>query len=173
MKHNFKPYLNPIFIETGSYVGDGIRAALNAGFERVISIELSEYYYIYCREKIQDERVTLLHGDSILVLPEVLKNINERCTFWLDGHYMSDPRTGNGIKAVPLWEELQAIAKHHIKGHTILIDDMRLLRAHDAEWKDLEYCICDVEELIYTINPAYKISYDRGVVANDILIAQI
>jgi len=173
MKHDFKPYLSPIFIETGSYIGDGIKAALNAGFERVISIELSEYYYIYCREKIRDERVTLLHGDSILVLPQVLKDIKERCTFWLDGHFMTDPRTGSGIKIVPLWEELQVIAKHHIKNHTILIDDIRLLRTHTAEWTHLEYCVCDIEELIHSINPEYKISYDHGVEMDDILIAQV
>jgi hypothetical protein len=173
MKHDFQSYKNAIFIESGSYVGAGIRAALNAGFERVISIELSEYYYIFCKETIHDERVELHLGDSLIKLPEILSTINEPCTFWLDGHYMSDPRTGCGLKAVPLMEELQIIALHPIKTHTILIDDMRLLRNHEAEWEDLPYSIDDIEKVIYRINPFYEISYDFGVVLDDILIAQI
>ena len=172
MKHDFKPYLSPVFIETGSYIGDGIKAALKAGFERVISIELSEYYYIYCREKIHDERVTLLHGDSILVLPEVLKDINKRCTFWLDGHFCGD-YSEQGIMPVPLMEELKIIATHHIKDHILLLDDMRLLRNHEAEWKDLPYNICDIEEFIYTINSNYTIAYIDGYKKNDILVARV
>ena len=39
---NFKKYPNPVFVETGSLMGDGIQQALEAGFQKVISIELSE-----------------------------------------------------------------------------------------------------------------------------------
>jgi hypothetical protein len=70
-------------------------------------------------------------------------------------------------------EELQAIAAHPIKNHTIIIDDMRLLRNHEAEWADLPYCICDIEEFIHTINPKYTITYDKGFVSKDILIATV
>jgi hypothetical protein len=37
MKHEFKPYLNPVFIESGSYIGAGIVAAWDAGFKKIIS----------------------------------------------------------------------------------------------------------------------------------------
>ena len=178
MKHNFKPYLNPIFIETGSYIGDGIQAALRAHdkdirFEKIISIEVSKHFYDICKARFSQGKVQLYFGDSILVLPEVLKTIDKRCTFWLDAHYMGDPNTEGGMMWVPLMEELKIIAKHHIKNHTILIDDIRLLRDHEAEWKDFPYCVCDVEEFIHTINPNYKITYTFGVVAGDILIAQV
>jgi len=177
MKHDFTPYLNPIFIETGSYIGDGIQAALNSGFTQVISIEVNIYFFRRCRarfsRKFAKKYIKMYLGDSILVLPKVLKNINERCTFWLDGHYMSDPNTEGGMMPVPLMEELKIIAQHPIKNHTILIDDIRLLRDHKAEWKDLPYGVQDVENFIFSINPEYKITYDFGVVANDILIAQV
>jgi len=175
MKREFEPYPNGIFIETGSYVGMGIDGALKAGFKKIISIEVNDFFYQFCKEKYKDKRdiVHLWFGDSILVLPEVLKTINEKCTFWLDAHYMSDPRTEGGMMPVPLMEELKIIAQHHIKNHTILIDDIRMLRNHEVEWKDLPYCVCDVEEFIYTINPDYKISYDFGEVKDDILIAQV
>ena len=103
---------------------------------------------------------------------EILNGISKRCTFWLDGHFCGD-FTASGIRPVPLMEELQIIAGHHIKNHIILIDDMRLLRNKEAEWKDLPYCVCDVEEMIYSINKDYKITYDFGVVKDDILIARV
>jgi len=174
MKREFTPYLNPVFIETGSYAGWGIDAALAAGFKRIISIEVNDHFYQICKEKFAHQDEVHLHfGDSILVLPEVLKEINERCTFWLDAHYMSDPDTEGGMMPVPLMEELKIIKQHHIKNHTILIDDMRLLRAHEAEWKDLPYGVQDVEQFICIINPNYRITYTFGEVENDILIAEV
>ena len=173
MKRNFKPYLNPVFIETGTGGGDGILAALKCGFKKVISIEVDESLYQLCRGKFKlNDKVTVYLGDSIDVLPKILKGIDKRCTFWLDGHY-SGEGTGYGKEYVPLMEELKIIAQHHIKNHTLLLDDMRLLRTHTAEWKDLKYSIEDVEKMIYSINPNYKITYAFGVVPNDILIAQV
>ncbi len=173
MKHNFYPYLNSVFIESGTYGGDGVRAALNAGFKKIISIELSKYYYDLCCDRFKDEpRVQLYFGDSILVLPKILKGINERCTFWLDGHFCQD-MTACGIMPVPLMEELKIIARHSIKNHTLLLDDMRLLRTHDAEWKDLDYGTDDVEKVIRSINPKYKICYIQGFAKQDILVAEV
>ena len=174
MKRDFAPHLNPVFIETGSYAGWGIDAALAAGFEKIISIEVNDHFYQICKEKFAaNENVDLRFGDSILVLPEVLQGINERCTFWLDAHYMSDPNTAGGIIPVPLMVELKTIKRHLIKNHTILIDDIRMLRNHEVEWADLPYGVEDVEEFILSINPDYKITYTFGEVENDILIAQI
>ena len=174
MKREFAPYLNPIFIETGSYVGMGIDAALEAGFKKIISIEVNDYFYQFCKGKyLYQDKVHLWFGDSILVLPKVLKEINQRCTFWLDAHYMSDPHTEGGMMPVPLMEELKIIKQHSIKGHTILIDDIRLLRNHEAEWKDLPYDVCDVEQMIHSINSDYKITYTFGEVEHDILIAHV
>ena len=44
-KENFQKYLNDYFIETGSYMGDGIQQALDAGYKNIISIELSDKYH--------------------------------------------------------------------------------------------------------------------------------
>jgi hypothetical protein len=173
MKHNFKPYLSSIFIETGSCTGDGIQAALKSGFEYVISIEIDNSLYEECQLRFKkDKNVTLYLGDSIDILPNILKDIDVKCTFWLDGHY-SGEGTSYGKLQVPLMEELKIIAQHSIKNHTLLLDDMRLLRTHAAEWKDLPYTIQDVEKMIYSINPNYKITYGFGVAPDDILIAQI
>lgn len=174
MKRDFSDHLNPVFVETGSYAGWGIEAALAAGFAKIYSIEVNDHFYQICREKFRYHRnVHLRFGDSVLVLPKMLMGINERCTFWLDAHYMSDPNTAGGMIPVPLMEELKIIKQHPIREHTILIDDIQLLRNHEAEWADLPYGVTDVELFLQTINPRYKISYVFGEVEDDILIAEI
>lgn len=173
MKHNFKKHPNPIFIETGSYVGRGIQSAVNANFDRIISIELSNKYYNQCVNMFKNNpKVELYLGDSSMILPKILKDIDKPCTFWLDGHF-SGGDTACGNLPVPLLEELNAIKNHHIIEHTILIDDMRLLRNHLAEWKDLTYNINDIRKLLYEINPLYTISFEDGVEANDIMVAKL
>jgi hypothetical protein len=61
----FKKYLNPIFIETGSWIGDGIQQASDAGFKKIISIELSDKYYNYTTDRFsKNENVKVVLGDS-------------------------------------------------------------------------------------------------------------
>ena len=116
-------------------------AALLVGFKTIYSIELSEFYYNAYKERFKDNKqVYLIFGDFADELPKLLETINERCIFWLDGHWCGDV-SACGRNPVPLMDELLAIKKHPIKDYTILIDNMRLLRAHDSEWKDLQYII--------------------------------
>ena len=161
MKHDFKKYLNPVFIETGSYMGIGIQAAIDAGFEKIISIEKSEKYYDLCVEKFKVyPNVMLWFGDSVKWLPIALEGIFKPCTFWLDAHY-SGGDTAQG--PIPILKELELIKNHHIKGHTILIDDMRLFR---KGWEHVS------ESDILNSLKGYDISYEYGVAENDILVAR-
>lgn len=121
----FCQYLSPVFVETGSYMGDGIQQALNAGFNKVISIELSDKYHAHCQQRFMgDSRVTLVKGDSAFVLYESIKEVDDKITFWLDGHH-SCGDTALGAHWAPLIQELDQIKKHHRNDHIILIDDMR------------------------------------------------
>ena len=54
-----------------------------------------------------------------------MDKIEERCIFWLDGHY-SDGVTAEGDEITPVNTEIEVIAAHPIKNHVILIDDARL-----------------------------------------------
>lgn len=170
----FNKYPNNIFIETGSYIGDGIQQALDAGFSKVISIELSEKYYKISKERfIDNPNVEVVLGDSYQVLPDVLKDINEPITFWLDGHNSGDD-TGYGEFMVPLIQELDAIKEHIIKTHTILIDDMRLWPDVDAEQDEfIGFHKDDIFNKLFELNPEYKLSYEDGYEENDILVARV
>ena len=112
----FKKYMNPVFIETGSYIGKGIQHAIGAGFKDIYSIEIMPEYFNICSGAFAGyNNIHLLLGDSPLVLSEILNNINESVTFWLDAHI--------GGAVSPLLAELEVIRRHPIKTHTILIDD--------------------------------------------------
>ena len=157
----FKKYPNAIFIETGSCTGDGIQQALDEGFEEIYSVELLPLNYIFCSNRFKDvPEVTLVYGDSVKALEGMLSRLKVPATFWLDAH--------NGAESTPLLQELEVIKKHHIKTHTILIDDLR-------DWK-VKYHGFDTEILkkkLLEINPNYLFSLEKGYVPNDILAAKI
>ena len=157
----FGKYLKRIFIETGSNYGDGIQQALDEGFQFVYSVDIDESRYEFCRNRFKDnDKVSLILGDTVWFLQNILPIICEPVTFWLDAH------KGNGKS--PLMGELGEIAKHGIKTHTILIDDLR-------DWKK-EKCGFDTEILkkrITKINPSYKFVLEDGYVANDVLVAYV
>jgi len=162
-------YLNPFFIETGSYDGDGIQTALNVGFNNIISIELSDHFFEVCKAKfINYEEVELVLGDSSKVLGSVLGKIQDSVTFWLDGHY-SGAGTAMGDIECPLLRELELISRHPIKNHKILIDDMRLWRVNSIYGFGDE----EIRRAILKINPTYKFNYENGYVKNDILVATV
>ncbi|MGA2435367.1 MAG: hypothetical protein ABSG25_08780 [Bryobacteraceae bacterium] len=166
----FKKYFNEILIETGSFEGHGIQAALDAGFKTVYSIELSERFYNFCKNKFKDNPyVNLVFGDSSIMLKEVLKNINSKCTIFLDGHF-SGGETSKGLKNSPLIEELEAIKQHIIKNHIILIDDLR-------DWiisPDCDFNVDILKQKILEINPKYKfIIEDSPNFKQDILVGVV
>ena len=148
-----------VFVETGTHIGITTRMAVELNYEKIYTIELAKHFY-----------------ERAVRVPKLLKEITEPCLFWLDGHW-SDGDTALGPVPVPLYQELEAIAEHGIKTHTILIDDTRLM---GKEWKDVE--LLRVKELLFEINKDYKLSFEDGyldprtktkVFNKDILVAQL
>ena len=113
------------YIETGTYLGDGIKNVLN-NYEFIHSIELSDKWYEYNVEQFKNcSNVKMYLGDSKKLLPELLNNINEPMTIFLDAHY-SGGTTSFGDEEVPLLFELE-ILKNRTYNDIIIIDDCRLL----------------------------------------------
>jgi hypothetical protein len=116
-----------IFIETGTYLGDMVWAVKD-NFFRIYSIELSRELYERARKRFSKyNHISVLEGDSSEMLPEILDSVEERCLFWLDGHY-SAGITARGERETPILEELKHILAHSIEDHVILIDDARLFK---------------------------------------------
>lgn len=163
-----------VFVETGTFVGDGIQVAINAGYKKIISIEIEKKFVDMGKLRFSKyPQVNLVLGDSALILGDVIKDINEPITFWLDGHN-SGKDTGFGIKCYPLLEELDQIKLHPLKNHTIMIDDVRLWKQFDNELN-----LDNIVKKILDINPKYSFYtidghlVDGKILPDDILIAKI
>ena len=76
-----------------------------------------------------------------------------------------------GVSPCPVLGELRAIAKHAVKDHVILIDDIRYFKHGIAQWCNIT--LGDIIDGIMAINPDYWITFEPGVTENDILIAVV
>ena len=165
----FKKFPNKYFVETGSLMGTGIERALQAGFSHVYSIELSEHFFGECKKIFsKNPKVKLFLGDSGKILYEVIKDIDSPITFWLDGH-CSCGITAKGDEWSPILKELEQIKKHHIKNHTILIDDVVQFGTEYFDFVTIDQII----EKVLEINSDYKIFFIDGGFKDDILVAQV
>jgi len=161
-------YGTDYFVETGTFKGGAVKMAIEAGFSDIRSIDVDEAMYLAAVERFNnDSRVTLYHGDSLKLLSEMIADITEPITFWLDAH---DGNAGSGSVQAPLLEELRIIGEHCVKDHVILIDDVQLMGK--SFWHDVTKE--KVEEAIKKINPLYQIYYeDSRAYKRDILVAVV
>jgi hypothetical protein len=113
------------FIETGTYFGETLAYMAHQKSVHATSIELNDAYYKAAEQRFGGySNVTILHGDSGKLLPELVRQLQAPALFWLDGHY-SGGETARANLETPISAELEAILQSTVKGHVILIDDAR------------------------------------------------
>lgn len=119
------------FVESGTCQGDAT-AAMLPYVDEVYTIEAYGPLYSHSAQRFNgDPRVHLYFGDSAVLLPEILKDL-QPSVFWLDAHYSGDG-TIQLDKDTPIVAELKAIAcSTSVNFHAIVIDDARGF----GEWKD-------------------------------------
>ena len=146
-----------VLVETGTYLGDMVEAQRNK-FKKIFSIELSERLYKQAKKRFRTyPHITILYGDSGIVLNELIPTLNKPSLFWLDGHY-SEGITANGEKECPVSEELAAIFKSSFN-HTILIDDARLFNGtHDYPTMD------ELKEMIERSGKKYSLQTSDDII---------
>ena len=150
-----------IFLELGGHTGEGMQRALDAGFDKVIGIELSIDYSERIKERFfENIKVEVIQGDVELVLMDILNSINRECTIMIDAHY-SGGDLGRGLHDDPIFQVLDIIEQHNIKTHTLMVDDMR---AYDKTI---------IESNILKINNKYKLEYLEGLFPKDVLLAYL
>ena len=154
----FHAYKKRVFVETGTFGGDGIQKALDAGFTEIHSLDIDVGQIRNVRKRFKDNpNVHLYLKDSSYQLWEVIEKINEPVTFWLDAHNgFPDPNSKQ--KNTPLIEELEQIKWHPIKNHTIMIDDLHCCGTLLFDFLTRE----DIVKKVLEINPNYKISFVPG-----------
>jgi hypothetical protein len=159
-------YVNRVFVETGSLVGDGIQMALDAGFKEVRSVEYSPWNYSATVKRFADrDNVKMYSGDSAVKLWDMISGVAVPMTFWLDGHFHENTKP-EGMPMSPLLQELETISRHPMKIHTILIDDVRLFETYGLTQRQ-------VVDALKRINADYQISFEDGFIPNDIMVAQV
>ncbi len=169
LPYTFLMHRNPVFVETGTLYGEGIQTAFLSGFEEIHSIELSPKYFFAAKERYHKKENIHIHlGNSGEILYDVIKDIDQPITFWLDAQF-SGWDTAYGGKMTPILDELAQIKKHHIKDHTIIIDDVRQF----GTWYFGNITKEQIIDKLYEINPNYSISYMDGFAKDDILVAEV
>lgn len=172
----FAEYPNRIMVETGSYRGDAIQAALEAGFSEVRSIDIDPENTKFCKYRFDliprpDQKpapLKLWTGDSSDKLSEMIADINEPVTFWIDAHFQMIEGEDPGQNPFPLLLELEQIGRHPIRTHTIIVDDWHIF------YQDrVGYSKQDVKDAILKINPAYRFTMAANPVIDGILIAHL
>lgn len=120
-----------VLVETGTFKGDMVQA-MKPFFDRIYSIELSDYLYCKARQRFKrQQKVTLIHGDSATELKGVIEGLKGPALFWLDGHYSAGV-TAKGQSDTPVMKELGHIFDSSQRGHVILIDDAHLFGTDPA-----------------------------------------
>lgn len=147
-----------IFIETGTREGNTLAWAKELG-ATCLSCEVNPGLHAQAAKRFHgEEGVTLYNLDSPAFLERVLENVKKRAVFWLDAH---------GARS-PLMDELAVIARQPIKDHTILVDDVRLLR--NGRWG---ISLSEVVQALMVINRRYVLSTEDGYEPADILVARV
>jgi hypothetical protein len=167
-------------VETGTFRGGGVQAAIDSGFERVYSVELIDELYKSNVEKFSScENVTILQGESDCVLDSILPTIDSNILFWLDAHCpgADDGRREYNAESderirCPLESELEVIHKHRAaRADVFIIDDLRMYEPGNYEGGDLPQYIRPPDggiEFVYRLFSAthhvVKLSYDEGYI---------
>jgi hypothetical protein len=141
----------PVFIETGTYLGDTV-SALRYSFQEIYSIELDEKLAQRAKNIFKKyKHIHILQGDSAKILPKILEDIKKPTLFWLDAHY-SGGITAKGEKENLILDELQTILNWWVGGSVILIDDARLFNKEN-NWPEIE----DIKSLTEKLRPNLKL----------------
>ena len=147
-----------ILVETGTYLGDMVEAQRNH-FQKIYSIELSKKLFRRATKRFKaDSHITILNGDSGIVLNKLLPAIDKPALFWLDGHY-SEGITAKGAKECPVVEELEAILKSDYY-HIILVDDARLFNG-TRDYPTLD----EIKQIFEKHNRVYSLTVKDDIIS--------
>ncbi len=116
-----------VCVETGTFLG-GTAIQMSRYFDRVYTIEASDYYFSVAKQNVENENIkniTMLYGDTIKCLPQVLETEKDsKIVFWLDAHYSGGETFFN---VSPLMREIEIINTIMGTSPILIIDDARFI----------------------------------------------
>lgn len=164
----FKEYKGDctVFIETGTYRGEGMIAAREAGFHEIHSVDIIEHPdMLFKYDGVGTAKRYV--DDSRNVLPWLLPKITGKIMFWLDGHsQLMEGEEDN----FPLMGELAAIAKHCKQPPIIMVDDyLYMTHPKVTGWNEHDV----LTALHYVYGDAFHLQYLPNPIKNNILLAYV
>ena len=141
LKEFKEKYNTPIFFETGTAWGEGVKTALKCGFKQIISVEIMEPQYNILKDMFKTETtVNLICTNSIAAMQQLLPTTKKNIFYWLDAHYPNADLIQNDIRAkiqaymdgddtirLPLEDELTLIKSLRPNNKdVIMIDDLNI-----------------------------------------------
>lgn len=156
-----------VFIETGTYMGEGMVAARDAGFLEIHSIDIVEHPDILFKYDGVGTAKRYI-DDSRKVLPWLLPKINGKVMFWLDAHSMLIEGEEDNFPLMGELEIIYDVFKYKDDKPVILIDDFLYMSHPDVTG----YGKNEIECVIRAIGP-YNIQYLPNPIKNNILLAYV
>jgi len=136
-------YNADIFVETGTFKGEGVEYASKFGFNEIHSIEIIKELADDVEKKFSnDETINIWNGSTADVLSKILPTLNGNVIFWLDAHFPGadahlvpyNNEKDPDLRA-PLERELELIQKRAKDYNDVLIiDDLWLYEDGPFEW---------------------------------------
>lgn len=125
------------WVETGTFTGD-TTTFLASWSRQVYTIEPEPTLFSRAMLRFQGSpNVSVIHGLSEVVLPDLLPKLRGHVHFWLDGHY-SGGITHQGPTDCPVLEELRCIQENitNFERVAVLIDDVRCFDPSNPLYSD-------------------------------------
>lgn len=118
-------YRTEYFIETGTHSGRAVEMALELGIPHIHSVEVWEHMYRQFVQQLgESPTVRLYLGQSPDMLPQMMSNVNDQATIFLDAHAATETDDREKYGKSPVLFEIEVIAKHPVKNHIIMVDDI-------------------------------------------------
>ena len=154
-----KKFSPDVFIETGTYKGRMIYAVM-PHIPEIYSIELDQTHFRNAERRFAGySNIHIIQGQSGQVLPEILKNIDAKCLFWLDAHF-SGGSTAKGDLRTPIMQEIECILRHkRAAEHIVLIDDARLFIGRN-DYPTLQA----LQEFVLHIRPGWVFEVENDII---------
>ena len=118
-----------IFVETGTYKGNGVSWSIENNFKKTYSTEIFKPLYNECVERFKNNsNVHLYNLDTADFLNSVVSTLNTKTVFFLDAHISGGDSSYNPDYPVPLLQECEIIKQkfYNLNDCIIIIDDERL-----------------------------------------------
>jgi len=149
-----KQYGQPLFVETGTYLGD-TPLALRDCFDSIWTIEIDAALHAAAAERLAPHKnIICLLGSASACLRQLAPVLTKPTIFWLDSHY-SGPGTGRGDCDLPVLEELAIIRNFCPAGSAVVIDDVSSYCAASGTSK-----LSDILSSLENIDPKWTFFFD-------------